>query len=101
VAETEEQLVMKLVGGVEGMENHPELLAHVGRFVVDYQPERYQQGEQWLWTSGNPREALGFPDLKEIHTFIRQDIGIRLDGKLDLPITVYHISVAKRKEFED
>jgi len=102
VHKPDEQYVVKLEGGVEGMNLHPELFAQIGRYVASYEPQLAQTGGQWLVTTDNPDEALGFPDLKEIHTFIRQEIGVRpWDGKPDRPITAYHISIAKRKEFKE
>jgi hypothetical protein len=87
------QVRMKLVGGVEGMERFPELLEHVGRYLVRYEPELAPQGKQWLWTTNDPEEALVLP-FDEMHSLYSTSIGTRpWDGKPDRPLTAYHVEI--------
>jgi hypothetical protein len=86
--------IVRLIGGIEGLERYPELAEQIGSYLVDYQPEQARKGEQWLWTTTDEAEAKRFTDLAEMHTYLYRSIGTRpWDGKPDRPITVYHIEV--------
>jgi hypothetical protein len=92
--------VIKLIGGISGMERYPELLAHIDRFVTRYEPELAPKGEQWIWTSADPMEAIGFDDAAKLHEFYSRSIGTRSwDGKPDRPITAYHVETAPRSKY--
>jgi hypothetical protein len=92
--------IIKLIGGIKGMEHYPELRQHIGRYVTRYEPEQALQGEQWLWTSDDPMEAVGFDDHSKLHAFYAQAIGERpWDGRPDRPITAYHVQMAQRSHF--
>jgi len=95
----DEYYVLKIEGGVPGVERLPELQAQIGRYIANYEPQLVNKG-QWLATTEDPDQALGFPDLREVHAFLQQDRGTRWDGKKDRPITAFHLSVARRKEFK-
>jgi len=84
---------MKLVGGVEGIERFPELAEMVGRYLLRYEPEKAKTGEQWIWTTDDPAEALQLPP-SEMFELYRRSIGRRpWDGKADRPITVFHVAI--------
>lgn len=94
--------LIKLVGGVEGMERYPELMEQIGRYVTRYEPENAKRGEQWVWTSDDPDEALAFADPAELHRTYSQSVGTRpWDGRPDRPLTAFHITVARRSQFQD
>ena len=90
--------IIKLIGGVEGIERYPELAEMIGGYVTRYEPELAHKGEQWLWMSEDPAEALRFDRLDKLHEFYTQSIGTRpWDGRPDRPITAFHIEVTKRE----
>ncbi len=87
-------LVIKLVGGIPGIERYPELVEQIGRYVMRYEPENEPKGKQWIWTTDDPNEALKFEDMADLHEFYKQSIGIRpRDGQPDRPLTAFHIEV--------
>jgi hypothetical protein len=89
--------VIKLIDGVPGIGQYPELVQQIGRYVVRYEPELAPRGEQWLWTTDDVEQALGFDDPAKLHEFYSQSIGTRpWDGRPDRPITVFHIEVTRR-----
>lgn len=92
--------VIHLVDGVPGVSDIPELQEHVGRYVTEYKPELARKGEQWIWTTDDVDQALGFSDIRNLHDLYRTSVGTRPDGKPDRPITVYTVQVSKRKEFK-
>jgi hypothetical protein len=94
-----DERIVHLIGGVEGIERFPDLAEQIGRYLVDYQPERAKQDEQWLWTSEKEAEAKRFTDLGELHAYLYRSIGTRpWDGRPDRPITVFHIEIRPPSE---
>jgi hypothetical protein len=92
--------IIKLVGGVEGIERYPELAAMIGQYVTRYEPQLARSGEQWLWVTPDPTEALGFADTSKLHEFYSQSIGTRpWDGRPDRPLTIFHIEVSWLSHF--
>lgn len=86
--------VIYIAGSVAAMEMYPELMEHVGRYLVHYDPWRAPKGEQWLWTTASQDEALEFENQTEAHAFWTQSIGTRpWDGKPDRPLTAYHVQI--------
>lgn len=86
------KVTIKLVGGVPGVEDVPELAEHIGRWVTRYEPDKALLGEQWLWTTNVRIAALSLP-FEEAMELVKTPIGTRQDGKLDRPITVFAIEV--------
>ena len=84
----------KLVKGVPGVHDVPELQEHVGRYLVRYEPSQCLQNEQWLWTTKKKNEALVLP-FEKMMDLLKTPIGVRQDGKLDRPITVFTIEISK------
>lgn len=84
----------KLIGGVPGMEQVPELQEHIGRYLVKYEPDKALLEEPWLETTAKKNEALVLP-FEKMMDLLKKPIGIRRDGKLDRPITAYHIEVTR------
>ena len=91
--------VIQLVGGVEGIERFPELVENIGRYVVRYEPELSRKGERWLWTTDDLNEALTFANAQQVHETYLASIGKRPDGRPDRPLTVFHVSIARRSKF--
>lgn len=91
-------VVVKIIGGVEGIEQHPDLAAQIGRWLVRYEPERVAADEQWIWTSDELAEARVFADHGEWFDLYRTSIGTRpWDGKPDRPITAFHVEVIQER----
>ena len=87
-------VVVKIIGGVEGIERYPELAEQIGRWIVRYEPEYVGLEEQGLWTSDDLAEAKVFADHEEWFNLYRTSIGTRpWDGKPDRPITAFHVEV--------
>lgn len=96
----DEQVIVKIVGGVAGIEHYPDLVEHIDRYVTRYEPSQASLQKQWVWTTGDPAEALGFADHAEMHEWYTQTVGIRpWDGRPDRPLTAFHIMVGKRSTF--
>jgi hypothetical protein len=96
----DEQLVMKLVSGINGMERYPELMEEIGRYVTGYEPRLAPKGEQWIWTTDDLDEALGFDDAEQLYEVYNESIGTRpWDGKPNRPITAFTVEIAMRKTF--
>jgi hypothetical protein len=92
--------IIRLIGGVKGIERYPELRAHIGKYVTRYEPAAARKGEQWIWTSDDPMEAVGFEDPTKLHAFYSEAIGTRpWDGRPDRPITAFHVQTALRSVF--
>lgn len=89
---SERIVTIKLIGAVEGVETIPELAEHIGRWVTRYEPEKAMNNEQWLWTTNVEIAALKLPFEKAMN-LVKKPIGIRQDGKLDRPITIYHVEM--------
>ena len=53
--------VIYLAGGVEGIENYPELAVHIGGYVTRYEPFNSKKGEQWIWTDADIKRAIPLP----------------------------------------
>jgi hypothetical protein len=88
--------VVKIIGGIPGIERFPELTEHFGRYLVRYEPELAPKGEQWIWTTDDRKQAARFEDIGEFHKLYRQSIGTRpWDGKPDRPITAFHVEVTQ------
>jgi len=86
--------IIKLVDGVPGLGEYPELVAMLGKFVARYEPEQAPKGEQWLWVTDDPTEALAFDDPAKLHECYEQSIGTRpWDGRPDRPITAFHVEI--------
>lgn len=85
--------VIYLAGGVEGMEDYPELAVHIGGYVTRYEPFNAPKGEQWVWTDSRIEKAIHFPTVQKAHEFWTTAIGIRPDGKPDRPLTVYAVEI--------
>jgi hypothetical protein len=83
-------VVIRLIGGVEGLEKFPELSAMVGEWVVDYIPEFAVQGERWIWTTPNKAEAKRYTAEQAFAAYHRS---INWNGRPDRPITAFHITV--------
>jgi hypothetical protein len=98
---SDDPYVIRLLGGVNGLEQYPELFEQLDRYVVDYQPELAPKGEQWIWTSDKLEDAKQFADAGEVHVFLTQSIGSRpWDGQPDRPISVFHVEIAQRSAHE-
>jgi hypothetical protein len=92
-------VVVRIIGGVPGIERYPELAEQIGRYLVDYEPERAPKGEQWLWTTDDFGRATRFADHGEWFELYRTSVGTRpWDGKPDRPITAFHVEVTKVPE---
>jgi hypothetical protein len=86
--------VVKIIGGIPGLERYPELVEQIGRYLVRYEPEKARKGEQWIWTTGDIDEAHKFMDVGDWHDLYLHSVGTRpWDGKPDRPITVFHVTV--------
>jgi hypothetical protein len=89
-------VIVRLVDGIPGLREHPELYELLGLWVVRYEPENYLLGEQWLWTTDQRAEATRF-DREEWREIEARSIGTRPDGKPDRPITVFYIEISTPK----
>lgn len=88
------QVVVKIIGGIEGIEQAPELAEQIGRWLVHYEPENAKIPEQWIFTSDQLSEARVFDSQEEWFDLYRTSIGTReWDGKPDRPITAFHVEV--------
>lgn len=92
--------VIHLIGGVDGIEDYPELAVHVGGYVTRYEPFNSKKGEQWIWTDSRVEKAIHFKDAAKAHEFWTTAIGIRPDGQPDRPLTIYHVSIEPVEEDE-
>lgn len=88
------EVTIKLVGGVPGVEDVPELAEHIGRYLTRYEPDKCLTNDQWLWTTNVEIAALKLPFEKAMD-LVKKPIGIRQDGKLDRPITVFTIELKR------
>jgi hypothetical protein len=92
--------ILKLVDGVEGIGRYPELAVLIGKYVTRYEPHRAPEGEQWLWVTDDPEQALAFDDPGKLHEFYSQSIGTRpWDGKPNRPITVFHVEISRLSHY--
>lgn len=94
---SEREVTVKLVGAVPGVHDVPELWEHVGRYLVKYEPDKCLTNDQWLWTTEKRNEALTLPFEKAMD-LVKKPIGIRQDGKLDRPITVFALEISRVSE---
>ena len=85
--------VLYLAGGVDGIEDYPELAVHVGGYVTRYEPFESKKGGQWIWTDSRIEKAIHFRDFAQAHEFWTTAIGVRPDGKPDRPLTIYHVQI--------
>ena len=92
--------VIYLLGGVDGIEDYPELAVHVGGYVTRYEPFESKKGGQWIWTDSRIEKAIHFPDVAKAHEFWTTAIGLRPDGKPDRPLTIYHVQITPVPEEE-
>lgn len=92
----EKKVIVRLVDGVPGLRERPELYDLLGQWVVRYDPAFARLGEQWLWTTDNRAEATRF-DPKEWFDLYSTSVGTRPDGKPDRPITVFYVEVSTPK----
>lgn len=95
-----DQHVLYLLGGVEGIEDYPELAAHVGGYVTRYEPFNAPKGEQWIWTDARVERAIHFPSVQKAVEFWTTSIGIRPDGRPNRPLTIYHVEIRPAEEEE-
>lgn len=90
------EVIVRLIDGVPGLREHPELYDLLGQWVVRYEPEKAPLGEQWLWTTADRASATRF-DAKEWFDLYGTSIGTRPDGKKDRPITVFYVEIKEAK----
>jgi hypothetical protein len=85
-----DHVVIRLVGGVEGLDKFPELVEQIGNWVLDYIPELALQGERWIWTTPDKPEAKRYATDQ---AFAAYQQSIDWNGRPDRPITAFHITV--------
>lgn len=92
----EKKVVVRLIDGIPGLREHPELYELLGQWIIRYDPQNARLGEQWIWTTDNRAEATRYV-AEEWLALYGTSIGTRPDGKPDRPITAFYVEIKEAR----